>query len=121
MSNVLHWQDIPCFVVEGLDELHCELITIDENPMRVDLSEAQRAYQIAKRKEIYEALHPEIAHGGDRRSSGHGGHLKNPRFTEETSRATGISERSVRRFAQRGVELGEHARRGRRHVTRQRA
>jgi hypothetical protein len=55
---------------------------------------------MARRKRIYEALHPETAHGGDRKSSRQVGDLKqdkpkSERFAKATAKATGASERAV--------------------------
>ena len=47
-----------------------ELIQIDENLVRANLSDAERILHVARRKELYEKLHPETKHGGDRRSAG---------------------------------------------------
>jgi hypothetical protein len=41
----------------------------------------------ARRKEIYEELHPEARHGGDRKSSRQLGDLNDDRFTRETAAA----------------------------------
>lgn len=54
----LGWQTIPCQVVE-LDDLHAELALIDENLIRRVLSPAEKAHAIARRKTIYEEIHPE--------------------------------------------------------------
>lgn len=72
---------------------------------------AQDAAHIARRKAIYEALHPETRaesfhgnrHTGSRRQSGEG---QIRRFTAETAKGTGRSERSVQRSAERGKKLG---------------
>ena len=45
------------------------LIQIDENPCRAELSPAESAAHYAERKRLFERLHPEIGHGGDRRSA----------------------------------------------------
>lgn len=107
MSRILHWDDVPCIVMQP-DDLRSELITIDENLVRRELSDAERAYQTSRRKEIYEALHPETAHGmigNGREKSRHGGD-STPRFSASTAASTGRSERSVQRDAQRGEALG---------------
>lgn len=101
--------EIECLVVSD-DDLHAELAMIDENLFRADLSPSERARQTARRKEIYEALHPETVNG----ATG-GGHdqLRQvgeaaPRFTFDTANATGKSERVVQRDAERGQKvLGE--------------
>lgn len=100
-------ETIPAFVRDD-DDLHAELAEIDENLVRNDLGPAERAGAIARRKAIYEALHPETAHGGDRRSSRQLGDLKSKepeRFTKQTADATGASERSVQRDANRGEKI----------------
>lgn len=105
----LEWSTIPAFVRSD-DDLHAELALIDENLIRNELSPAERALAIARRKKIYEALHPDTAHGGARRSSRQVGDLKpvSPkaeRFTKATADATGASERAIQREAQRGEAL----------------
>lgn len=90
------------------DRLIAELIEIDENLCRRDLSPIQRALYVARRKKVYEKLHPDTTHGGNRRSSRQVGDLKRrDRFTRATAEASGKSERSVQRDAQRAEELGE--------------
>src|SRR5215813_2518015 len=59
----LGWSKIPA-VVRTMDDLHAELATIDENLVRQELTVLERCEQLARRKEIYEALHPETKHGG---------------------------------------------------------
>ena len=53
-----------------LSDDEAELIQIDENLIRANLSDAERILHVARRKELYEKLHPETKHGGDRRSAG---------------------------------------------------
>jgi ParB-like chromosome segregation protein Spo0J len=80
------------------------LAEIDENLIRRDLTDAERAKLTAERKRIYELDHPETKHGGDRKgSTRQNGDLK--RFTEDTAEKTGRSERSVQRDAARGEAL----------------
>lgn len=123
MFRILNWDEIPCVVMES-DDLKSELVTIDENLVRRELSDAERAYQTARRKELYEALHPETRsvtiRGGPGRgkndgqsgrrfedlASGQSGQLPKSTFAAATARSTGRSERSVRRDASRGEALG---------------
>jgi hypothetical protein len=96
-------------IVEDLDDLHAELMMIDENLCRAELSPAARALAISRRKAIYEALHPETQHGtpgvsrqvGDTRERSDA-----ERFTKATSDATGKSERTIQREAERGDKIG---------------
>jgi len=53
-------------VVSHLDRLHRELVEIDENLVRSNLTKLEAARALARKKEIYEALHPETRHGARR-------------------------------------------------------
>lgn len=105
-------ETIPAFVLD-VDDLHAALILIDENLRRKDLSPAERAAQIAKRKRIYEALHPETAVGatgkGRRkvRQVGEPNEAGAERFTAATADVAGTSERTVQRDSHRGEALGD--------------
>jgi hypothetical protein len=94
--------DIECDVVDD-DDLHAELAMIDENLCRAELTPSDRALQTARRKAIYEELNPASRHGGDRDPSRQVGDL--PRFTADTAKATGQSERTVQRDAERGEKI----------------
>lgn len=105
---VLKWAEVPCVVREE-DDLRAELIMIDENLCRAELSPAQSAYQTTRRKEIYEALHPEA------RAQVRQGHIRqgaaddklSPAFTDATAEATGRDKRTIQRDAARGEALGD--------------
>jgi ParB-like chromosome segregation protein Spo0J len=105
-------QTIPAIIREA-DDLLAELVLIDENLRRLELSPAERTIATMRRKAIYVQLHPETAHGGDRKSSRQVGDLNEgarvERFTKATAEATGIGERTVQRDAARGEKLGEDA------------
>jgi hypothetical protein len=102
--------------VRDLTDDEAELIEIDENLIRVDLTPAERADHMARRKELYERLHPDVKQGGAPGKAG-GGKKKGEgrqngklRFTKDTANKTGRSERSVQREVERGknvVVLGE--------------
>src|SRR5262245_3297339 len=66
-AKQLKWDAIPAYIFTG-DALEAELIEIDENLIRKELTAAERSQHLARRKEIYEAAHPETKHGGDRKS-----------------------------------------------------
>ena len=55
-------------VVRDVPTREAELIEVDENLLRADLSVLERGGFLAKRKELYLSLHPEAARGGDRKS-----------------------------------------------------
>lgn len=107
-------REIPCIIVTD-DDLHAELAMIDENLMRAELSPVDRAKQTARRKAIYEQLHPETKHGGDKPSRQLGDfetvneNKVIDRFSAETAAATGRSERAVQREAERGEKVIDEA------------
>ena len=96
-ARKLGWSEVPVEVVD-VDALKAELVTIDENLVRKNLSPIERGRQLARAKEIYEELYPETRHGGSRRgrSKSHGGNLnQEPKaFVERAARITGRSKRS---------------------------
>lgn len=97
--------EIECDVVTD-DDLHAELAMIDENLCRSELSPSDRARQTFRRKELYEALHPEAANGGDRKSDQFANlAIRSDRFTAATAKATGKPERTVQRDAERGEKI----------------
>jgi ParB family transcriptional regulator, chromosome partitioning protein len=96
---------IPANVVD-LNTLEAELLEIDENLARNELSPAERTAAIVRRKTVYEELHPETKHGAI--GGGHGNaSAKADRFTKVTAEATGRSERVIQRDAARGETLGQ--------------
>lgn len=81
------------------DALAAQLLEIDENLMRRGLSEMDRAVFLARRKEIYEALHPETGMG----KAAKGKERQNvvlfqaPAFSEDVAEKVGLSRRSIER------------------------
>jgi ParB family chromosome partitioning protein len=102
----LGMERISANVVE-LDDVHAELVELDENLARNELSPAERSAAIARRKAIYERLHPETKHGavGKGRKPPKGS-AKADRFSAATAAATGRSESGIQLDAHRGEVLG---------------
>lgn len=102
------WDEIDAFLHDG-DELHAELLEIDENLQRAELSPAQRAASIARRKELWEILHPETDRRNpptclsDGRKAGPQ-HAKT--FAADTMDKTGESDRRTREHLARASALG---------------
>ena len=109
----LGWETIPCTVAPNKDNDALRLAEIDENLIRNDLSPAERAIHIQARKEIYERMHPETRNGaspgagrgkGSRPLEGRQlGDLPTERFTKDTTRRTGVSERTIQRSSARSA------------------
>ena len=79
---------------------------------RAELSPAERAAHLVERKRLYETLHPETGHGGDRRSaearsSSHSENLK--AFVEDTAAKTGKGRSTIAREAKRGADIRDVA------------
>jgi len=66
-------------------------------PVLAEKALSRRQVLTDHRKRYYELLHPETAHGGDRKSSRQLGDLIENRFTQDTADKTGRAERSVMR------------------------
>jgi N6-adenosine-specific RNA methylase IME4/ParB-like chromosome segregation protein Spo0J len=107
-AKCLGWPLIASVVFNGVDVDAALLVQIDENLIRADLSPAERALHLRERKRLYETLHPETKHGGDRRSSTRqSGDLK--RFTKDAAKKIGQSERSVQREIERAAKISHIA------------
>lgn len=109
----LGWEEIECTVMD-LDKMKAELAEIDENLIRKELDLIEQGEQLARRKEIYEALHPETKAtyaGGTFRGNQHNevadtvSATKIKSFSEDTAEKTGISPRHVRRRIQVSRDL----------------
>jgi hypothetical protein len=63
-AKLLKWPSIRANIFEGMKANAAELAEIDENLIHVDLSPAERAMHVARRKELYEELFPQTKKGG---------------------------------------------------------
>jgi len=99
---------IAATILDGLDADAALLAEIDENLVRADLTPAERAAHVGRRKELYEKLHPEAKHGGDRKSAKRSSRQvgeANQRFTKDMAEKTGQSERKVQRDVTRAKKV----------------
>lgn len=109
-ARSLGWEEIEARVLGcGLDYLETELMEIDENLIRAELSPAQRAAAIKRRREIWAALHPDA--GGPscptgRRPDGKFGDGQQ-QFSADTATVTGESKRDINRHLARADALGD--------------
>lgn len=103
-AKKLKWPSISAIIIDAGDDT-AELAEIDENLARADLSPAERAMHIGRRKALFERLHPATRHGGDRRSSSRKNCDLKTRFTADAAAKTGRSERSVQRDAAHAADV----------------
>lgn len=101
---------INALVFEGSD-LEAELREIEENLVRHELTELDKATFLARHKAVHEALHPEVKHGGDRRKKQADkdvhltAHPLAERFSAVAARKMGVDERTIRRSVARYAAL----------------
>lgn len=109
-AQSLEWSHITAHVVT-MGDLHRQLAECDENLCGTKLTPSERALFTRRRKEIYEALHPETRNGQNQhtrvRQVGEGSSAD--RFTADTATRTGRSERDVQRDARRGERISDDA------------
>jgi ParB family transcriptional regulator, chromosome partitioning protein len=105
--KTLGWREVPAIVLD-LGEQERIIAECDENLCVAELSPSDRAMFTARRKEAYEALHPEAKHGGDRKSD-QVANLATRSFAHDQSEKTGSSARAVRRDAERGNKVSPAA------------
>lgn len=99
--------------MSSLEGLQAELAEIDENFVRTDLSAIEYGDLLLRRKEIYEALHPETKHGGDRKSE----KIKCAKctldsersFVNDTAEKLGVNPSTIRRQVQTAKNMTPEA------------
>ena len=110
-AKLLGWTEIECTVC-GIDSIRAELAEIDENVIRRNLTNTELNDLLARRKKLYETLHPEtIARNRPGHVSNHQGssdklspESKVKSFVEDTAEKLGVSARTVERH----LYLAEH-------------
>jgi ParB family chromosome partitioning protein len=97
--------EIPAFI-RLYGDLHAELAEIDENLVRAELTVLERGEQLARRKTIYDALHPEAPRGPGRPKKAE----TISAFTTDAASKTGVTSRSVRQEVQIATSLSPEVR-----------
>jgi hypothetical protein len=87
-----------------LGDLERQIAECDENLCAPQLSPSDRARFTKRRKDAYEALHPETRHGVNQHTGGDA-NLATPNFAEDQAAKTGLSERVIARDAERGQKI----------------
>lgn len=104
-ARTLKWDAIDAYVFTG-SALDAELIQIDENLQRVDLTVAERAEHLARRKAIYVAQHPETRNGATGRGRPRDSLTESAkRFTKDAAAKTGRGEQTIREEVSIGERL----------------
>lgn len=110
--RALGWMEIDALVVDGLEHLQSELIEIDENLCRAELTAAQRTAFSKRRKQIWEALHPDeiaVAHVAPPQSQSPMARPQTQGFAAATAAATGQSKATTNRALARADAIGDEA------------
>lgn len=116
-AKLLGWAEIECNVAE-LEGLQAELAEIDENFVRKGIAPIEQDDLLLRRKEIYEALHPDSKatfEGGSFRGNQHQREVGDTvtgttkSFTQDTAEKLGISPRTVERHVQIARDLSPDA------------
>lgn len=111
-AKLLGWTEIEC-TVSSLEGLLAELAEVDENVVRRGLSAVEYSDLLLRRKEIYEALHPETKNGGDQKSEKirtskcRSDSMKS--FVQDTAEKLGVGRRTVERQIQTAKNLTAEA------------
>ena len=100
--RALGWTEVDAIVVTAASHLNAELLEIDENLCRSELTASQRAQAIKRRKAIWEALHPESG----KTVSTLGGR-GNTSFAAETSEVAGMTKQAINQHLARAEALGD--------------
>ena len=110
----LGWTEIECSISD-MDALHTELAEIDENVIRTGLSDLELSELLARRKKIYETLHPATiarnlpGHASNYESSGDKLTGEEKPFSQDTAEKMGVSPRTVERHVQIAENLTPEA------------
>ena len=112
--RALGWTEVDAIVVTAASHLNAELLEIDENLCRSELTASQRAQAIKRRKAIWEALHPGETGGTTcptHQPTDALGRKKSPQqtqsFAADTAAVSGESKRDVNRHLARAEALGD--------------
>ena len=109
--KLLGWTEIECTISDA-DGLQAELAEIDENFVRAGLSHRELGDLLLRRKELYEAIHPETRQGqrnGQTAKNDNLTVLQAKPFSEDTADKLGISKRTVERLVQTAANLTPEA------------
>ena len=106
MARRLGWEEIEAKVWTDVTDDWARLMEIDDNLAGAEMNALDTAVFLARRKEVYERLHPETKHGGDRRSADFQTDTMSVRsFAAATAEKFNLTDRHVRRMIAAGSAL----------------
>ena len=106
-AKLLGWTEIDCTISDA-EGIQAELAEIDENIVRARLSRHELGEQLLRRKELYEALHPETRQGmrnGQTSKNENFSLLGAKPFSQDTADKLGVSKRTVEQLVQTARDL----------------
>ena len=109
--KLLGWAEIECTVSDA-GGLQAELAEIDENFVRAGLSHRELGDLLLRRKELYEAIHPETRQGmrnGQTAKNENFSLLQTKSFAQDTADKLGVSKRTVEQLVQTARDLTPEA------------
>ncbi|MEH2935694.1 ParB N-terminal domain-containing protein [Acutalibacter sp. JLR.KK004] len=109
--KLLGWTEIECTVSDA-NGLQAELAEIDENFVRAGLSHRELGDLLLRRKELYEAIHPETRQGqrnGQTAKNENFSLLETKSFSQDTAEKLGVSKRTVEQLVQTAANLTPEA------------
>jgi ParB family chromosome partitioning protein len=110
-AKKLKWTEINCTVLDDMEADRAELIEIDENLIRAELSPAEEAMHLTRRKELYEKVHGKSKAKGARAANKKMGKTNDATdnlsdaFTTDVAKKTGQTARNVRRKVARSKNV----------------
>lgn len=104
----LGWRTIEAMEFDG-EALDAELWEIDENLIRAELTEMERARSLARRKEIYEIKHPETRQHVAGAEAKHGRATEKISFADDAAAKIGKTGRAIRNSTRIGERLTPEA------------
>ncbi len=110
-AKLLGWTEIECTISDA-EGIQAELAEIDENIVRARLSRHELGEQLLRRKELYEALHPETRQGmrnGQTSKNENFSLLGTKPFSQDTADKLGVSKRTVEQLVQTARDLTPEA------------
>ena len=106
--RALGWTEIDAIVVDAPEYLRAELIEIDENLCRSELTPAQRSSFAKRRKQVWEALNPDEQQVEQEIPPvAKHGHAQPKGFAAETAAVSGMTKQAINRHIARAEALGD--------------